>query len=218
MQNSSLRNVDNSAENNFKLEARERVRRLATHGAADHLTSPVPLRRTCTPTIGQWILKALFFLIFSTIKFMFEGSDLGPNFFNHVYACRHYFTSRCIIFWKSNAAREKDLIFCDGSDKLPRTGTRKISLHALLTRGGASHPTGLCSPAGTAVFASKLSVLPAYSRCFARLRTIPASSDSQRPSSPSAAAPRCSEPSVREDGLSMHRIRTRIRSSEELQE
>ena len=65
---------------------------------------------------GQWALKTVFFLIFSTIKFMFEGSDLSPNFFNRVYACRHYFTSRRIIFWKSNAASEKDLIFCDRGD------------------------------------------------------------------------------------------------------
>jgi hypothetical protein len=65
---------------------------------------------------NQWTLKALSFLIFSPIKFMFEGSDLGPNFFNHVYACCHYLTSRRIIFRKSNAAREKDLIFRDGSD------------------------------------------------------------------------------------------------------
>ena len=65
---------------------------------------------------SQWTLKALFFLIFSPIKFMFEGSDLGLNFFNRVYACGHYLTSRRIIFWKSNATREKDLIFCDGCD------------------------------------------------------------------------------------------------------
>jgi hypothetical protein len=47
---------------------------------------------------------------------MFDGSDLGLNFFNRVYACGHYLTSRRIIFGKSNAAREKDLIFCDGCD------------------------------------------------------------------------------------------------------
>jgi hypothetical protein len=33
---------------------------------------------------SQWTLKALFFLILSPIKFMFERSDFGPNFFNHV--------------------------------------------------------------------------------------------------------------------------------------
>jgi hypothetical protein len=44
-------------------------------------------------------LRTSFFLIFSTIKFMFERSDLGSNFFNHIYACLHYLTSRRIIFW-----------------------------------------------------------------------------------------------------------------------
>jgi hypothetical protein len=71
--------------------------------------------------VPQRILKA-FFLFFATIKFMFERSDLGPNFLNRIYASRHYLTSRRIIFWKSNAAREKDLIFCDGSDNIVTFG------------------------------------------------------------------------------------------------
>jgi hypothetical protein len=40
--------------------------------------------RRSPAAINQWTLKALFFLIFSPIKFMFERSDLSPNFFNHV--------------------------------------------------------------------------------------------------------------------------------------
>jgi hypothetical protein len=76
------------------------------------------IERRCYGSRTQWILRARFFLFFSTIKFMFERSDLGPNFLNHIYASRHYLTSRRIIFWKSNAAREKDLIFCDGSEIL----------------------------------------------------------------------------------------------------
>jgi len=49
---------------------------------------------------------------------MFWRPDLGSNFFDHIYlpSLSHYLTSRRIIFWKSNAAREKDLIFCDGDD------------------------------------------------------------------------------------------------------
>jgi hypothetical protein len=57
------------------------------------------LERRCYGSRTQWILNEPFFLFFSTIKFMFERSDLGPNFLNHIYASRHYLTSRRIIFW-----------------------------------------------------------------------------------------------------------------------
>jgi Transposase len=43
----------------------------------------------CYRSSPQRILKVSFFLSFSTIKFMFERSDLGSNFFNHFCACRH---------------------------------------------------------------------------------------------------------------------------------
>ena len=36
-----------------------------------------------------WMLKTSFFLVFSTIKFMFECSDLSSNFLKHGHACRH---------------------------------------------------------------------------------------------------------------------------------
>ena len=53
------------------------------------------------------ISKTSFFLVFSTIKFMFERSDLCSNFFKHCHVCRHKFNSPGIIFWKSNRARRK---------------------------------------------------------------------------------------------------------------
>jgi hypothetical protein len=64
-------------------------------------------------TVSEWILLAPFFLIFSTIKFVFERSDLGSNLSSRCHACSHQLASHRIIFWKSDAAREKDLIFRD---------------------------------------------------------------------------------------------------------
>ena len=43
-------------------------------------------RKTCEVTR---ISKTSFFLVFSTIKFMFERSDLSSNFLKHGHACRH---------------------------------------------------------------------------------------------------------------------------------
>jgi hypothetical protein len=72
--------------------------------------------------------KASFFLIFSTIKLMFERSDLGPYFFKRFHVRCQQSTSRRIIFWKSNAAREKDLISCDGRDHVLAFGKRQQNL------------------------------------------------------------------------------------------
>jgi hypothetical protein len=72
--------------------------------------------------------KASFFLIFSTIKLMFECSDLSPYFFKRSYVRCQQFTSRRIIFWKSNGAREKELIFCDGRDYVVAFGKRQQNL------------------------------------------------------------------------------------------
>ena len=37
----------------------------------------------------MWISKTSFFLVFSTIKFMFERSDLSSNFLKRGHACLH---------------------------------------------------------------------------------------------------------------------------------
>ena len=71
------------------------------------------------------MLEAALFFTFSTIKFVFERSDLGSNFFNRRYARRHKFNSPCIIFWQPNRAREKELIFCDGSNNVITFGGRQ---------------------------------------------------------------------------------------------
>ena len=63
-------------------------------------------------------LEAVFFFIFSTIEFVFECSDFGPDFFGRCCARLYQFTSPRIIFWKSNGACEKELIFCDGSNNI----------------------------------------------------------------------------------------------------
>ena len=75
------------------------------------MRQPATARRS---TADRCELEASFFLIFPTIKLMFKRSDLSSYFFSSTFMSAVSSSLRQIIFWKSNAVREKDLIFCNG--------------------------------------------------------------------------------------------------------
>ena len=78
----------------------------------DYTLKQISSISTCQKQTGLLrYLKAAFFLIFSTVKFMFECSDLSSYFFKHRHGRPHDFSSPRIIFRKPNGARQEELIF-----------------------------------------------------------------------------------------------------------